>query len=105
MDITKWLGGDKMQLIYWILIALLTLFILIGIKDGISTFFGMWFEYGFKFAALTAILISLIIAPSIIKQFVPEYYDYSIGVLIGYIILLAYLRLNTKKHEEYKIED
>jgi hypothetical protein len=85
-----------MEIVYWIFIALLLLFVLWGIKDWINIFNVIWLENGWLFALLTIILVVLFILPSIIKDYAPNYYGLSVWMLILYVVGLFIYRLSKR---------
>lgn len=85
-----------MEIVYWIFIALLLLFVLWGIKDWINIFNVIWNENGWLFALLTIILFVLFIVPSLVKDYAPEYYGFSVWILILYVAGLFIYRLSKR---------
>lgn len=86
-----------MDVIQWVLLALFFLLLFIGLKDGIKGFFYLWATDGLKFAILTAILLILFVAPSLTKQFAPQFYDGSKLALMLYVIGLLLYRFAFKR--------
>jgi hypothetical protein len=85
-----------MEIVYWIFIALFLLFVLWGIKDWVNMFKIIWHDNGWLFSLLTIILFVLFIIPSIVKDYAPNYYGFSIWILILYVVGLFIYRFTIR---------
>ncbi|PKR86091.1 hypothetical protein [Heyndrickxia camelliae] len=83
-----------MDILYWILIGLFIIMVLFGLKNWLRFILYSFAEHGLLAGLLLLIFCVLLIAPSLIKEFAPHYYGYSIWALILYIAGLLFYRWN-----------
>lgn len=90
-----------MEYLYWVLIGIGVITVLFGLKSLIVSLMDASGSYSLKSLFFIILFILLMCAPSLLKEFAPEYYGYSIWVLIFYIVgFILYSRREKNKSEE-----
>jgi hypothetical protein len=89
-----------MEILYWSVIVILCVAVLFGIKEWIRFILGNFAENGVKATILLIIFSCLLVAPSFIKSYAPDYYGYAIWALILYTVAVLAVRYNKRGNYE-----